>query len=202
MVPIVSWKLLNVLGSGFGGRGRNRTYNLSVKSRMLCQLSYASVCFGWACAHAETSCALEKYNTAKGCGQTRQPGPRRSQFPAFARAIKATSENSQGGNSEREREPRAHAALILREHQQRAVAEDEGAVALREQIAQIEHCIQAPDAFAMQANGLPEGKFEIGLGSVRRIRRDPGNCVLRLPAIARAPPRPGAVERARKRNRV
>ena len=25
-----------------GGRGRNRTYNLSVKSRMLCQLSYAS----------------------------------------------------------------------------------------------------------------------------------------------------------------
>ena len=27
-----------------GGRGRNRTYNLSVKSRMLCQLSYAS---GW-----------------------------------------------------------------------------------------------------------------------------------------------------------
>ena len=26
-----------------GGRGRNRTYNLSVKSRMLCQLSYASM---------------------------------------------------------------------------------------------------------------------------------------------------------------
>ena len=24
-----------------GGRGRNRTFNLSVKSRMLCQLSYA-----------------------------------------------------------------------------------------------------------------------------------------------------------------
>jgi hypothetical protein len=31
-------KSLNLLG----GRGRNRTYNLSVKSRMLCQLSYAS----------------------------------------------------------------------------------------------------------------------------------------------------------------
>src|SRR6185437_6403531 len=27
----------------YGGRGRNRTYNLSVKSRMLCQLSYASL---------------------------------------------------------------------------------------------------------------------------------------------------------------
>jgi hypothetical protein len=26
---------------GIGGCGRNRTYNLSVKSRMLCQLSYA-----------------------------------------------------------------------------------------------------------------------------------------------------------------
>ena len=26
-----------------GGRGRNRTFNLSVKSRMLCQLSYASL---------------------------------------------------------------------------------------------------------------------------------------------------------------
>ena len=26
-----------------GGRGRNRTFNLSVKSRMLCQLSYASI---------------------------------------------------------------------------------------------------------------------------------------------------------------
>ena len=28
--------------NSIGGRGRNRTYNLSVKSRMLCQLSYAS----------------------------------------------------------------------------------------------------------------------------------------------------------------
>ena len=33
----------------FGGRGRNRTYNLSVKSRMLCQLSYASMRAGWPC---------------------------------------------------------------------------------------------------------------------------------------------------------
>jgi len=31
-----------------GGRGRNRTYNLSVKSRMLCQLSYASNQSGFA----------------------------------------------------------------------------------------------------------------------------------------------------------
>ena len=36
-----------------GGRGRNRTYNLSVKSRMLCQLSYASM--GWKKALDEPS---------------------------------------------------------------------------------------------------------------------------------------------------
>ena len=33
-----------------GGRGRNRTYNLSVKSRMLCQLSYASRSMGKPCS--------------------------------------------------------------------------------------------------------------------------------------------------------
>jgi hypothetical protein len=43
MAPIRS-KLLIL----FGGRGRNRTYNLSVKSRMLCQLSYASNQSGFA----------------------------------------------------------------------------------------------------------------------------------------------------------
>ena len=31
-----------LVGIKFGGRGRNRTFNLSIKSRMLCQLSYAS----------------------------------------------------------------------------------------------------------------------------------------------------------------
>ena len=41
-------RLRKELGRGvshylIGGRGRNRTYNLSVKSRMLCQLSYASM---------------------------------------------------------------------------------------------------------------------------------------------------------------
>ena len=38
------WRLLvrYLFYWSYGGRGRNRTYNLSVKSRMLCQLSYAS----------------------------------------------------------------------------------------------------------------------------------------------------------------
>jgi hypothetical protein len=35
-------RLSNVFRVVHGGRGRNRTYNLSIKSRMLCQLSYAS----------------------------------------------------------------------------------------------------------------------------------------------------------------
>jgi hypothetical protein len=37
-----SLKPFCLLAEVIGGRGRNRTYNLSVKSRMLCQLSYAS----------------------------------------------------------------------------------------------------------------------------------------------------------------
>ncbi len=35
-----------------GGRGRNRTYNQSIKSRMLCQLSYASKLLGSAFQHS------------------------------------------------------------------------------------------------------------------------------------------------------
>jgi hypothetical protein len=38
-----------------GGRGRNRTFNLSVKSRMLCQLSYASK--PWKKSRREGICA-------------------------------------------------------------------------------------------------------------------------------------------------
>jgi hypothetical protein len=47
-------KSLNLIG----GRGRNRTYNLSVKSRMLCQLSYAS---RW----MEKPCGGERLSTAQ-----------------------------------------------------------------------------------------------------------------------------------------
>ena len=55
-----------------GGRGRNRTYNLSVKSRMLCQLSYASnwleYCAGEEKAQykrAQNLPPLDEYNTAR-----------------------------------------------------------------------------------------------------------------------------------------
>jgi hypothetical protein len=44
--PCIGWKRGSEaawLIQSNGGRGRNRTYNLSVKSRMLCQLSYASI---------------------------------------------------------------------------------------------------------------------------------------------------------------
>lgn len=36
------WSGFSVYLALDGGRGRNRTFNLSIKSRMLCQLSYAS----------------------------------------------------------------------------------------------------------------------------------------------------------------
>ena len=61
-----------------GGRGRNRTYNLSVKSRMLCQLSYASMVSGktvqrqgfhTASAHRFFLLPLEKYSTVTGLSQ-------------------------------------------------------------------------------------------------------------------------------------
>jgi hypothetical protein len=42
MGTLFSRYLLDGSRFGYGGRGRNRTYNLSIKSRMLCQLSYAS----------------------------------------------------------------------------------------------------------------------------------------------------------------
>jgi len=68
----------------FGGRGRNRTYNLSVKSRMLCQLSYASLRVGAprsrpsyaARAGRKISPALEKYTTEAS------PNPRRGDLLA------------------------------------------------------------------------------------------------------------------------
>jgi integrase len=66
-----------------GGRGRNRTYNLSVKSRMLCQLSYASMQenSGWREGSRRNNPALkaqlfrstlEEYNTVP------EPTPARS----------------------------------------------------------------------------------------------------------------------------
>ena len=61
----------DMLGRDIGGRGRNRTFNLSVKSRMLCQLSYASTCehraAGMAQARAEACrmrCCLEENSIA------------------------------------------------------------------------------------------------------------------------------------------
>ena len=66
-----------------GGRGRNRTFNLSVKSRMLCQLSYAS--FGAGEPRVRLSCATpsgreNSSRTLKNIPQTQEeriPRPRR-----------------------------------------------------------------------------------------------------------------------------
>ena len=34
------------MNTGVGERGRNRTFNLLIKSQLLCQLSYAPTCVG------------------------------------------------------------------------------------------------------------------------------------------------------------
>jgi hypothetical protein len=49
-----------------GERGRNRTYNLLIKSQLLCQLSYAPVC-GFASGEFRfTSCGLLAIHAAAG----------------------------------------------------------------------------------------------------------------------------------------
>ena len=64
-----------------GGRGRNRTFNLSVKSRMLCQLSYASLGFKKAAPLTTSRDSmrsrkslphLEKYTTDSALAQARR----------------------------------------------------------------------------------------------------------------------------------
>ena len=71
------WKFLKNLGNGFGGRGRNRTYNLSVKSRMLCQLSYASSLAGEKAQKTySASSTLKNIAYARGGFQRRSASPR------------------------------------------------------------------------------------------------------------------------------
>ncbi len=49
--------------SEFGERGRNRTYNLVIKSHLLCQLSYAPVPVG----STNGECRHPQYNIAQAC---------------------------------------------------------------------------------------------------------------------------------------
>jgi hypothetical protein len=75
---ILIWNRVEGKNLGTGGRGRNRTYNLSVKSRMLCQLSYASRIAGKACG--KCSCVTQaspvhgKYSTLAGAVSIRSDG--------------------------------------------------------------------------------------------------------------------------------
>jgi hypothetical protein len=82
-----------LLLSRTGGRGRNRTFNLSVKSRMLCQLSYASSGLksrarGFLTRPAgERECLphLEKYTTDAGDSQGAALPDERMSSPPFSR---------------------------------------------------------------------------------------------------------------------
>ena len=131
-----------------GGRGRNRTYNLSVKSRMLCQLSYASMPLvktvqrrglHTASARRDFLLLFEKYITVARSFQN----PRERRLPA-------------SGNLKIERQAGADRALVLSEDQQRAVAQQTRTIALRKQIAHIEHGFEAARAVTAQTNGLAE----------------------------------------------
>ena len=48
------------MNTGIGERGRNRTFNLLIKSQLLCQLSYAPTCIGGTAngGHLDYSSAL------------------------------------------------------------------------------------------------------------------------------------------------
>ena len=125
-----------------GGRGWNRTTNLSIKSRMLCQLSYASV---------ET----------RGPNVERHAGDRRTHLPqAQAKysiirialqennAIKHPAlsiawirpENTYRQHAlrlKREGKSALNRPLVLGEIERAAIAGEEGAIALRQQITNI-----------------------------------------------------------------
>ena len=123
----------------FGGRGRNRTYNLSVKSRMLCQLSYASESGRTAlrglkhairahrilCGHSQNIAYLEMdFQRMPGTGT---PGPAGSLC-----------------GSECEGKAPAHSPLILGKHQHRTIAQDIWAESLRQKVVHVHDHIHAP----------------------------------------------------------
>src|SRR5208282_1452834 len=173
-----------------GGRGRNRTYNLSVKSRMLCQLSYASrqlekPCGGRIEARIEQvkySLLLEKYSIGERGIESRD------------RVVKRGLEG--------EGQPRADASLVLRKDEDRAVAQQVRSIALCEHVSHVEQSFNSARAFVARANWLTEMKVHIGALCGNCKGRYAGNGVFRLPAIARAPLRACAFQSSRKREGV
>ena|SRR5580698_6411952 len=99
-------------------------------------------------------------------------------------------------NSEGEDEAGAEAALILGEDQHRAVAEDVGAVALSEEVADFEKCLKASRAVSGEMNRLAKMDVEERRSRILREGRDRGHGVVRLPSIAGAPARAGAFKSA------
>ncbi len=67
-----------------GGRGRNRTYNLSVKSRMLCQLSYASI-EGWTAAREIPAAGARNEPRSSGSPKNIPQTQNRTKLHGFAR---------------------------------------------------------------------------------------------------------------------
>src|ERR1035441_2965156 len=106
-----------------------------------------------------------------------------------------------GKTLKRESEASANAALLLGKDEQRAVAQEVGPVALREQIAQIEEGVDSACPVAAQMDGLAKAKVEVRF-DVRRKRSNAGDGVVGAPAVACPPACSGAIEGARERDRV
>ncbi len=89
----------------------------------------------------------------------------------------------------------ADAALVLGEDQEGTIAQNEGAIALGQQITHIEQRFYANRAVVAHTNGLAQAEVQVRFGGVLRKWRYLGNGILRLPAITRLPARSGAIER-------
>ena len=132
-----------------GGRGRNRTYNLSVKSRMLCQLSYAS------------TLRRRKYTAGLMMGSARF---RERPLKNIAQNLLENSGCARGNRaSEREGKATLNAAFRLGEIERAAILCNEGTVALREQIANIDQGLHAIGQ-DVAMNRLPQIEAQVGIG--------------------------------------
>ena len=99
--------------------------------------------------------------------------------------------------SEGEGKSGAEAALVLREENQRAVAENIRLIALGKKISHIEQRLQAFCPIACDPDGLPDVQIQERLGHLLRKGRHRGHGIVGLPGVAGAPLGSGAVQRAR-----
>jgi hypothetical protein len=95
-----------------------------------------------------------------------------------------------------EGESSTDAALVLGEDQQGAITQKIRAIALSQQVAQINDRLETTGAIASEMKRLAEVDVEIRLGSVCNERSNLSNGFFRLPAVAGPPARSASVKGA------